>query len=155
MFAGLTALLAVGAVVGGQPFALVAAAPLALTSYFMYYHGSGKLARAVRSRRGGRRRERARGGFGAGPRSRGDPRTRAEREARFGAGANGRRERTGPRESGPTVAEARDVLGVDRRADDAEIRRAYRNRVKEVHPDRGGDEEDFKRVTAAYERLRE
>jgi curved DNA-binding protein CbpA len=36
------------------------------------------------------------------------------------------------------------------------VRAAYRERVKEVHPDtEGGDEEAFKRVTRAYETLRE
>jgi curved DNA-binding protein CbpA len=34
------------------------------------------------------------------------------------------------------------------------VRAAYRDRVKEVHPDTdAGDEEAFKSVTAAYERL--
>jgi hypothetical protein len=43
------------------------------------------------------------------------------------------------------------ILGVDADADDDEIRTAYRNLVKEVHPDRpGGDEEEFKRVSRAY-----
>jgi curved DNA-binding protein CbpA len=46
------------------------------------------------------------------------------------------------------------VLGVAPDADEDEIRRAYRERAKEVHPDAaGGDEEAFKRVTEAYERL--
>lgn len=40
-------------------------------------------------------------------------------------------------------------------ADAAEIRRAYRERVKDVHPDNGGDRAAFMRVTAAYERLSE
>jgi curved DNA-binding protein CbpA len=39
-------------------------------------------------------------------------------------------------------------------ADESAIKRAYRRKVKEVHPDTdGGDEEQFKRVTRAYERL--
>ncbi len=165
----MAALLVGGAAVSGQPFALVVAVPLGLTSYFMYYHGSGKLAEAVYQRQQGRRRDdfesqsrtRSRGGFGAGPRSRGRARTRAEREARarFGVGADSRARRGGARnrpprpEQGPSRAEARKVLGVSTDADPAEIKRAYRQKVKEVHPDRGGDEETFKRVTAAYERL--
>ncbi len=165
VFAGMAALLIGGAAVSGQPFALVVAVPLGLTSYFMYYHGSGKLAEAVYQRQQGRRRDdfeaRSRGGFGAGPRSRGRARTRAEREARarFGVGADSRARRGGARsrpprpEQGPSRAEARKVLGVSTDADSAEIKRAYREKVKEVHPDRGGDEETFKRVTAAYERL--
>ncbi|WP_233571989.1 DnaJ domain-containing protein [Halosegnis longus] len=35
------------------------------------------------------------------------------------------------------------------------MKRAYREAVKEKHPDRGGDEEEFKDVTAAYDRLTE
>jgi DnaJ-class molecular chaperone len=59
-----------------------------------------------------------------------------------------------PVDSGPSAEEAREVLGVPTNADEAEIKRAYRERAKEVHPDRaGGDAEAFKRVTEAYERL--
>ncbi|MXR40384.1 DnaJ domain-containing protein [Halobaculum sp. WSA2] len=43
------------------------------------------------------------------------------------------------------------VLGVEADADDTEIERAYRRRVKEAHPDRGGSAEEFQRVRAAYE----
>ncbi|GAA0202706.1 ferredoxin Fer [Halobaculum roseum] len=44
-----------------------------------------------------------------------------------------------------------DVLGLDADADDTEIERAYRRRVKEAHPDRGGSFEEFQRVREAYE----
>jgi curved DNA-binding protein CbpA len=47
-----------------------------------------------------------------------------------------------------------DVLGVDPDADDAEIERAYRRRVKEAHPDHGGSQEEFQRVRAAYEAVK-
>jgi curved DNA-binding protein CbpA len=41
-------------------------------------------------------------------------------------------------------------------ADQSTIKSAYREKVKEVHPDtEGGDEERFKQVNRAYERLRE
>ncbi len=46
-----------------------------------------------------------------------------------------------------------DVLLVDPDADDEEIERAYRERVKEAHPDQGGSVEEFQAVRAAYERL--
>jgi len=46
-----------------------------------------------------------------------------------------------------------DVLGVDPDADEDEIERAYRRRVKEAHPDQGGSTEAFREVRAAYERL--
>ena len=47
-----------------------------------------------------------------------------------------------------------EVLGVDPDADDAELKRAYRRRAKEAHPDRGGSVEEFQRVKAAYETIR-
>lgn len=59
--------------------------------------------------------------------------------------------------SGPsghlTEAEARAVLEVPRDASEAAVRRAYREQLKEVHPDQGGDEDRFQRVTKAYDRL--
>lgn len=55
----------------------------------------------------------------------------------------------------PSAAAAREILGVDADADDEEIRRAYRRRVKETHPDLGGSEAAFRRVRRAYERLTE
>lgn len=180
LFAGMTALLVIGSFVSRSPIPFVVAVPLGATAYFMYYHGSGKLVerlrrREVRSQQRQHERTRrardGRGGFGAGPRARGGPRTRAEREARFGASLGGGgpgtkagptgwhgedpRNRVSATSSGPTTAEAQSVLGVDPTADQATIKQAYRERVKDVHPDRGGDEAEFKRVTAAYDRLRE
>jgi ferredoxin len=46
-----------------------------------------------------------------------------------------------------------DVLGVDDDADDGEIKRAYRERVKETHPDQGGSAAEFQLVQAAYEKV--
>lgn len=48
-----------------------------------------------------------------------------------------------------------DVLGIDPDADDATVVDAYRERVKEVHPDQGGSAEAFQRVTEAYQRIRD
>lgn len=42
------------------------------------------------------------------------------------------------------------TLGLPSGASPEEVRAAYRERVKEVHPDHGGDEEAFKRVREAY-----
>jgi hypothetical protein len=41
-------------------------------------------------------------------------------------------------------------LGLDPGATDEQVRQAYRTRVKEVHPDHGGDREAFRRVREAY-----
>jgi len=44
-------------------------------------------------------------------------------------------------------------LGVSPDADEEDIERAYRERVKEAHPDQGGSVEEFRAVRMAYERL--
>ena len=46
------------------------------------------------------------------------------------------------------------VLGLSSDASEAAVRRAYRERVKEVHPDQGGDEAEFRRVREAYDTAR-
>ena len=42
------------------------------------------------------------------------------------------------------------ALGIQETADAADVRRAYKKRALQTHPDKGGDEEEFKRVGAAY-----
>ncbi|MPZ73159.1 MAG: molecular chaperone DnaJ [Nitriliruptorales bacterium] len=46
------------------------------------------------------------------------------------------------------------ILGVPRDASDDDIKRAYRRRARELHPDTGGEEEEFKELTTAYEVLK-
>ena len=46
-----------------------------------------------------------------------------------------------------------EILGVDPDADEAEIVDAYRERVKEAHPDQGGSTEAFLAVKTAFERI--
>ncbi|MFB6091107.1 MAG: ferredoxin Fer [Halobellus sp.] len=46
-----------------------------------------------------------------------------------------------------------DVLGIDADADEDAVVRAYRERVKEAHPDHGGSLAEFERVRRAYEHL--
>jgi len=45
------------------------------------------------------------------------------------------------------------VLGVDGDAATADIRTAFREKAKDAHPDKGGDEKDFHRILEAYETL--
>ena len=52
-----------------------------------------------------------------------------------------------------SLTEARALLGVAATASAAEIRRAYLEAAKVVHPDAGGAAEQFLRVMAAYRRL--
>ncbi|MFQ3320855.1 MAG: ferredoxin [Natronomonas sp.] len=47
-----------------------------------------------------------------------------------------------------------DVLGIDADADEAEIKQAYQERVKEAHPDHGGTIQEFQRVRTAYESVK-
>jgi len=46
-----------------------------------------------------------------------------------------------------------DTLGVSKDAEDKEIRKAYRKLAAKHHPDKGGDQEKFKEIAAAYEIL--
>lgn len=45
------------------------------------------------------------------------------------------------------------TLGLDRTADEAAIKRAYRRLAAQHHPDRGGSKEEFQRVQQAYDTL--
>jgi hypothetical protein len=55
---------------------------------------------------------------------------------------------------GLTRAEAYGVLGLDPSASDDEVREAYRQRAKTVHPDtEGGSAEEFQELNDAYERI--
>merc|ERR1719183_1260219 len=45
------------------------------------------------------------------------------------------------------------LLEVDKNANDAEIKKAYRKLAVKHHPDKGGDPEKFKEITRAYEVL--
>ena len=47
------------------------------------------------------------------------------------------------------------VLGVPTGSSAEEVRAAYRRKIKEVHPDHGGDRESFRRVREAYSAARE
>ncbi|AQL43682.1 hypothetical protein BV210_13650 [Halorientalis sp. IM1011] len=149
---------------------LFLAGALGAAAYFMWYQASGRLAarvyRSVEERarqNSGRERARTRetGGFGAGPREewtapggRGRQRRQQTGRQRQRASQQRQRRRQPSADDGPTRAEAYRILGVDSDADESTVKAAYRQKVKEVHPDTdGGDEERFKKVNAAYERL--
>lgn len=53
----------------------------------------------------------------------------------------------------PSRVDPYEILGVDPDADDEEIVSAYRERVKEAHPDVGGSAREFRAVQQAYERI--
>ncbi|MGM0592591.1 MAG: J domain-containing protein [Halobacteriota archaeon] len=167
VFAGITVVLVVGAL-ASQPFLLFVAVPFAATTYFMWYHASGRLQAQTRTRRvrappGGFGR-----GRGAGPGNRFNSAGGFESVGGFDPGGSRRRangpggsagsgpSRTIRTSSGPSRAEAYRTLGLEPDAGREAIRSAYRSKVKEVHPDtEGGDEEAFKRVNRAYELLSE
>lgn len=112
------------------------AIPFGIAAYFLWQDATGRLADRLRARVSWRH----------AARRRQQSRTNRRR----------RRDVHGEARSEQSAAEARGILGVDRGADAATIRQAYREHVKEVHPDtEGGDEQAFKRVTTAYETLRD
>lgn len=45
------------------------------------------------------------------------------------------------------------VLGLKRSASDEDIKKAFRDKARETHPDKGGDPEEFRKVREAYENL--
>ncbi|MFC4358686.1 J domain-containing protein [Halobium salinum] len=48
------------------------------------------------------------------------------------------------------IREAFELLGLGATASPDDIKRAYRNQVKEAHPDHGGSREEFQRLREAY-----
>lgn len=144
-------LVAVG--VAATPAVLVLAAVFGVVTAILWYHASGRLASRVYRRV--ERQAAVDGGTGAGPTDawRG-PHRRRGRARGPQAEPRGRTRR---RRSGASPPRrAYEVLGLEPGADQAAIRRAYRQRIKEVHPDtEGGDEAAFRRVRQAYERLSE
>ena len=150
VLAGTTVLLAVLGVVY-NPFIIVLAVPFGIGTYVIWGDATGRLE--ARARRRGRTRD--------ARRTRDWTEYRRPGGERGVAGGPGHTERSGSRQrgtvdNGPTDETARKILGVGTDADETDIKDAYRERAKELHPDRAdGDEEAFKRATEAYEQLLE
>ncbi|WP_372479328.1 J domain-containing protein [Halomicrobium sp. HM KBTZ05] len=170
---GLTVVLTVVGLVE-SPAVLVLASTFGVATYFVYYHASGRMADRVYRRveqqarvDGGRQRR-----TGAGPRKEWEPPRDGASARQAGGGARARqtggsrrqrgqrRKRRERRTRAPSASneisatEAYSRLGLDPGADQSSIKAAYRQKVKEVHPDTdSGDEQSFKRVKEAYERL--
>lgn len=151
-----------------EPFVFVLAALFGAVAYFMWYQASGQLTRRLyrtvenQARKNDGHNERRVGGFGAGPRPEWTP--RSEWARRVGFTGDGRRDnRTHERERADrrgttsetlTTAEAYDILDLDPGVGDSAVKQAYREKVKDVHPDTdSGSQEAFKRVNEAYEHL--
>jgi hypothetical protein len=83
-------------------------------------------------------------------------RERTDERGRWWDGVDDDGEAAAEDDGATDAAAAAAVLGVDRDADPETVREAYRERVKETHPDtEGGSVEAFLRVRQAYECLRE
>lgn len=68
------------------------------------------------------------------------------------AGGGGGRGRRAPAQDVDTN-KLYETLGVEKNADEKEIKKAYRKLAVKHHPDKGGDEHKFKEINAAYEIL--
>lgn len=158
-----------------SPVAFGIAVPFGLATGVFYYHASGRafergfrrhvtreqFEREQRRRARHRRRtgdgQRTAGTGPTGPDGRAFGRTRSD-----GWGGDGRRanretrdrESTGGVAGDPPRREDYRVLGVEPGATTEEVRAAYREKARNLHPDRGGDGEAFSRVNEAYERLK-
>lgn len=55
--------------------------------------------------------------------------------------------------AGMTLKEARSILGIEHPADEREIKSHFRELAIKHHPDRGGDEKEFKKISEAYTTL--
>lgn len=143
-----------------NPFFLLVSIPFGSSAYLLWYQASGKLSDDIRQGE-------STGTFGAGSRNTGfNP-------GSFGAGSStsenfasesarraqqyrekARANQAVDQATTITQSDAYRILEIEPIADEAEIKAAYRQKVKECHPDTpSGDEEMFKKVSRAYEVL--
>lgn len=133
-----------------NPVLLVLAAPFGAAAYVLWAGATGR----VGSPRASRVAFGVRGPWGASQRSSGPSGRWRTRAGTGGTRASDPNHGTARFPGEPGRREASHILGVPPDADAETVRKAYRDRVKEVHPDNGGDEAAFRRVAAAYDRLR-
>ena len=57
-------------------------------------------------------------------------------------------------EQDPIYAQSLEVLGLPRGARAEQIKKAYRKKALRMHPDKGGDPEEFKKLNAAFDYLK-
>jgi len=158
---GITALMMIVGIVV-SPFFLAVAVPFGASAYLLWYQASGKLGDRVSREAAAGNLGDDRAGFDPGPfggrATDGDTARERARRTRQNR-RRGRRRAGASREtdpSAPSQSEARRILDVDAAASDDELKAAYRRKAKEHHPDTdSGDEEKFKKVSRAYERLSE
>lgn len=148
VFAGIAVLLAMLGIVYNL-LIVVFAVPFGVAAYILWFHATGRLEARARRRRIDPRQRRA------------DPRQQAAGGPRQGTGDprfNGgwTRQQWPEEERVLSVEEAYRRLDLEPGADQERVRRAYRRKVKDVHPDReGGDQQAFQEVRQAYDRLSE
>lgn len=152
-----------------SPVAFGIAVPFGIAAAVFYYHASGLVfrrrvtreqfereqRRRARERRRDLGRERTASTGPTGPDGRAFERGQASGRGQR-ASNRGRRDRT--RSDGAAADRPRGedyrVLGVEPGASPEEVRAAYREKARTLHPDHGGDEDDFSRVNEAYRRLK-